>query len=202
MRALRSGGWLALALAAGACARRDTAPPNAQAADSAAARSIARDRAERLVMSLAPEGAGEMVVQAVAESRAALGPLAAAPEVEPVLPALDLPLPSADAGSVPEPEAVATAERDMPQLKPPIARGAARLPSGGRGGRVTLDVRVDEAGAVSDVLFVETDADSLTVRAATAAAFSASYHPALLGTRRVAVWTRQVFEVKRGRGTQ
>jgi hypothetical protein len=64
---------------------------------------------------------------------------------------------------------------------------------------VTLDVRVDETGAVSDVALVETDADSLTVLAATKAALASRYYPALLGARRVAVWTRQVFELSPGR---
>ncbi len=181
------------------CARRETA---AQAAppDSAAARAIAQDRAERLVLPLAPAGAGRVTLQAVAEARSALAPLTLAPApIEPAPTALDPALPAGEPASLPEPAAGAAAEPDALALKPPIARGAPRLPSGGRGGRVTLDVRVDESGDVSDVELVESDTDSATVHAATEAAFATRYHPAQLGTRRVAVWTRQQYDVRRGR---
>src|SRR5262249_36100952 len=70
--------------------------------------------------------------------------------------------------------------------------------SGGRGGRVTLDVRVDDRGDVSDAVLVETDADSLTVDAAIASAKRLRFHPALLGGRPIAVWTRQTFDVAGG----
>ncbi|HEX5632172.1 MAG TPA: energy transducer TonB, partial [Gemmatimonadales bacterium] len=110
---------------------------------------------------------------------------------------LELEPPAPEPGEPPAPQPAAS-EPDT-ALKPPIARGLPSLPSGGRGGRVTLDVRVDESGEVSDVELVETDADSATVAAAKLAAYGLRYHPAMLGSRRVAVWCRQVFDVKRGR---
>ena len=70
--------------------------------------------------------------------------------------------------------------------------------SRGHGGSVTLGVRVDETGEVSDVQLVETDADSTTVLAVSNASLALRYYPALLGTRHVAVWTRQVFQVAPG----
>ena len=154
------------------------------AADSAA---MAADRPERIVLPLAPEGAGRMVVERVGVERVAPAP---AP--------LELPPPAPEPGEPPAPEPMAS-EPDTAGLKPPIARGLPLLPSGGRGGRVTLDVRVDESGEVTDVELVETDADSATVAAAKRAAFELRYHPAVLGSRHVAVWCRQVFDVKRGR---
>ena len=159
------------------------------AADSAA---IARDVPERIAMPLAPEGSGRMVVERVGVARMGVT------RVDPTEAPLDLSPPAAEPGEPP----VATAGSEAPDtasLKPPIASGLPQLPKGGRGGRVTLDVRVDEQGEVSDVELVETDADSATVAAATRAAYDVRYHPALLGTRRVAVWCRQVFDVKRGR---
>lgn len=169
----------ALALA---CGRREPAPPPA-APDTAATRAIVRDRPEHLVLPFAPPGAGRVVYQAVAPARADLA----------------LPPPPADVaeppeGSAPEPPASAALE-----LKPPIPRGSPRMVVSGRGGSVTLDVRVDEHGEVSDVELVGSDADSVTVLAASDAALALRYYPALLGTRRVAVWTRQVFEVEPGR---
>lgn len=180
------GPWIllvAFSLAA-SCGRHEHATPaRGSLADSGAGRAIVRDQPERLVLPLAPAGAGEVVYGRVSPARATL----------------DLPPPPAEvaeppAGTTPEPPAPGE-----PELKPPIARGLPRLARGGRGGRVTLDVRVDENGDVSDVELVETDADSLTVRAANDAAFALRYYPALLGERRVAVWTRQVFAVARGR---
>jgi TonB-like protein len=166
------------------CARREV-PAGTPAAhpDTAAARAIERDRPERLVLPLAPPGAGQVAYVGVAPARATL----------------DLPPAPAD---VAEPPASATSAAPEPaslELKPPIPRGRPHTVSGGRGGRVTLDVRVDETGAVSDVALVETDADSLTVLAATNSALAQRYYPALLGERHVAVWTRQVFELTRGR---
>ena len=173
-----------LLLAASSCTHRNKpAVAPASQADTAAAFAIERDRPERLVLPLSPRGAGQLVYERVAPARASL----------------DLPPPPAD---VAEPPASAAAEPSEPsplQLKPPIPRGSPRVVASGRGGKVALDVRVDETGAVSDVALVETDADSLTVLAATNAALALRYYPALLGERRVAVWTRQVFEVTRGR---
>lgn len=185
-----------LGLLLAGCARREPAP-GAASADSAVVRAMALDRAERLVMPLAPAGAGRVTVQAVAEARSELAARAAAP-VTPASAPLELAPPAAEPGAVPEPAALTT-DADTASLKPPIARGLPLMPSGGRGGRVTLDVRVDESGEVSDVELVETDADSATVHAATQAAFATRYHPALLGLRPVAVWTRLAFDVKRGR---
>jgi hypothetical protein len=195
MKPRRNEAWLALALALGACARHEATGTPAAVADSAAVHAIADDQSERLVMPLVPAGAGHIVMGAVAEKRADLLRVAVQVGIEPARAALDLPPPVADPSAVPEQPAAA--DSDQPQLKPPLPRGAPRLPRGGRGGRVTMDVRVDEHGDVSDVQVVETDADSMTVHAASEAAFAARYHPAMLGPRRVAVWTRQVFEVKR-----
>lgn len=178
----------ALGLLLASCSRPSGAPAatrTARAADDAAA--LAADRPERLVMPLAPAGAGRMVVERVAVER-----------IAPAHDSLVLESPLAEPGEPPAPAPEASSP-DTASLKPPIARGLPSLPSGGRGGRVTLDVRVDETGEVSDVELVETDADSATVIAATRAAFGVSYHPAVLGKRRVAVWCRQVFDVKRGR---
>ena len=175
---------MALLLAAASCARRtEPASTHSAPADSKTARAIGRDRPERLVLPLAPPGAGQVVYERVAPARATL----------------DLPLPSAEA-TEPPPSGAATASDSVPLvLKPPIPRGSPRVVRGGRGGRVTLDVRVDETGEVSDVALVETDTDSLTVLAATHAALGLRYYPAILGERRIAVWTRQVFDVARGR---
>src|SRR6266516_8219589 len=176
------GSWMLFAavVAATSCARQEHATPaRGGLADSGAGQAMVRDQPERLVLPLAPAGAGRVVYERVSPARATL----------------DLPPPPAEvaeppAGTTPDPPAPGELE-----LKPPIARGLPRLVRGGRGGRVTLDVRVDENGEVSDVELVETDADSLTVRAASDAAFVLRYYPALLGERHVAVWTRQVFSV-------
>jgi outer membrane biosynthesis protein TonB len=187
---------LRLLWAAAACAlvlscarRREPARGPEPHADSTTARAIERDRPERLVLPLAPPGAGRVAYVGVAPARAAL----------------DLPPPPADVAAPPASGAPATPalpESAASELKPPIPRGRPRTVSGGRGGRVTLDVRVDEGGEVSDVELVETDADSLTVLAATLAARAQRYYPAILGERHVAVWTRQVFELTRGRERQ
>jgi hypothetical protein len=205
-----------IALVALSCARpraEQRAPRTDPAAD------IARDRPERLVVPLAgawvpvrSTGQGMFTLEEVAIERAKL-PHAAAPppHVEPSAPrpgggaTLELPPPPAEPG---EPPATSEPEANGPDartLVPPIPRGAPGVVSGGSGirpkhgwGRVTLDVRVDERGEVSDALLVETDADSLTVLAALDAASRLTYHPALLGGRPVAVWTRQLFEVERG----
>lgn len=174
-----------VALLLAACERRSKpAAMRAIHADSATARAIMRDQPERLVLPLAPRGAGQVAYGRVAPARAAL----------------DLPPAPAPAGEPPAAAAPPPADPEALVLKPPIPRGSPRVTSAGRGGTVTLDVRVDEAGDVSDVALVETDADSLTVLAATSAALASRYFPALLGERRVAVWTRQVFQVTRRRG--
>ena len=155
---------------------------------------MARDQPERLVLPLAPAGAGRVAFAAVAavrESLATATPMPATLDVSP--PPAEIAPPPADSTALP-------AEAAGPlELKPPIPRGRPVLPRGGRGGSVTLDVRVDETGEVSDVLLVASDSDSATVHAAEDAARTLRYFPAILGRRRVAVWTRQVFEVARGR---
>ncbi len=182
----RSAALLAL-VALGACSRpaerragapdgRSAAPPRA-----ADAEALARDQPPRVVMPLAPPGTGGWAVARVAPARAEL----------------DLPPPPA-APSDPDSLAVAGPDAAPPVLQPPIARGYPRLLHAGGGGRVTLDVRVDEEGEVSDVELVASEADSVTVAAATKAAFATRYHPARLGGRAVAVWSRQVFDVRRG----
>lgn len=140
---------------------------------------ISADRPERLVMPFAPPTAGRVVVERVAPARASL----------------DLPPPAAEPAEPPPLETPPAP--DAPILRPPIARGLPVVPRGGRGGRVMLDVRVSEAGEVTDVELVESDADSLTIEAARSAAWALRYHPAVLGAERVAVWCRQVFEVAR-----
>jgi TonB family protein len=167
-----------------ACSRRgERADERARAgAPTVKEETLARDESERIVMPLAPPGTGEWRVEQVAPARAELDP----------------PLPAAEPGdpdTLPAREPVA----DPGALQPPIARGFPRLLRAGGGGRVTLDVRVDEQGEVSDVELVASDADSAMVAAATAAAFATRYHPARLGGRAVAVWSRQVFDVRRGR---
>lgn len=177
---------LGCALAVSCARRREPVATSAVDGDTAAARAIERDRPERLVLPLAPPGAGRVAYVGVAPARATL----------------DLPPAPADVAEPPAnalPATPALPDSSALQLKPPIPRGSPRTLNGGHGGRVTLDVRVDEDGEVSDVELVETDADSLTVLAATDAARAQRYFPALLGGRHVAVWTRQVFDLTRGR---
>lgn len=191
---------LLLPLAVGACARpaRDhaQAPP-----DSSTARSIALDRPHAPLAPLA----GAFRLDRVSVERAALdraAPDAAPPRtppasVAPATPSPERPVPEPD-----EPPAAAPQARlgfDERVLQPPIPRGAPAIVTAGRGGRVTLDVRVDEQGDVSDALLVESDADSVSVNAAIDAASAIRYHPALLGGTPTAVWTRQVVEVQRAR---
>ena len=147
---------------------------------------IAADRPERLVMPFAPPAHGQLVVEKVAPARATLD--LAPPQAEPSEP----------------PSAVETRQEDAnAELKAPIARGAPQVPRAagarGRGGKVTFDVRVSEAGEVTDVELVGSDADSLTVEAARRAAWELRYHPALLRGQPIAVWCRQVFDVERSR---
>ncbi len=82
-------------------------------------------------------------------------------------------------------------------LKPPVLRGPAPLrppPAEARAGWVELDVRVDEAGTVSDALWAGGSADSAGVAAARACALGMRFYPALRGGRPVAVWCRQRFD--------
>lgn len=186
-------------LAAG-CVRLEPAA-SGSAPDSSTAHAIARDRGERLMMPLEPAGSGRVTLQGVAEARTDLParPALAGSTVEPAPPTAEWVLPAGEPADVPDLATPNETESRSHDLKPPIPRGAPVVPSGGRGGEVTLDVRVDENGEVTDVERVESDADSATVHAASAAAFTTRYHPALLGARPVAVWTRQTFVVRRGR---
>jgi len=187
---------LLLGFGLGACARArhdhaSTAP------DSGAAAAIALDRPERPLVPLA----GTFRLERVAIERSRLQHEASPPQVE-VKPAEPQPPPpSAVPAEPPSSEPSGAAAREERELKPPIPRGEPPKIAAGRGGHVTLDVRVDENGEVSDALLVEADADSLGVLAAIEAAESVRYHPALLGGRPTAVWTRQVFGVGRGRGS-
>ncbi len=133
-------------------------------------------------MPFSPPSRGQLVVERVAPARAALD--LAPPQAEP---------------SEPPPASELRPAADGAQLKPPIARGAPQVPRGGRGGKVTFDVRVSETGEVTDVELVGSDADSLTVAAAERAAWELRYHPAMLHGERVAVWCRQVYDVQRRR---
>ena len=115
------------------------------------------------------------------------------PAIEP-----GLPEPAPDS-LIPEPEPIGLAIDE--DLKPPILRtpGLLRLPTASRprGTRtqwVDVDVRVDEAGAVSDAIEVEGSDDTTLVRAAIECALSMRFYPALQAGRPVAVWCRQRFE--------
>ncbi len=183
--------WLA------GCSRPERGRPASVARDSLHAQ-LQRDAPERLALPLSPRGSGEVVLERAEATRAALSP---PPAVTPSAPEPNAPaLPVAEPAPPPEGSVAAPhMTSDDPQLKPPIPRGLPLLPRGGRGGRVALDVRVDEHGEVSDAELVETDADSATVAAAIEAAYTLRFYPALLGDRSVAVWTRQVFQVRRAR---
>lgn len=187
---------LALVGACVGCGPRGRAPQPPAAADSLA--TLERDAPERLSLPLSPAGSGELVLERTRQERAELPPPVT---VAPSAPAEIAPaLPGAEPATPPEgaPDHTRAVGED-PALKPPIPRGLPVLPRGGRGGRVALDVRVDEHGEVTDAELVETDADSATVAAAIDAAYSLRFYPAILGERRVAVWTRQLFQVKRAR---
>jgi len=181
-RRIRVGALVVLVVGT-ACGRPRSPAVHETPSDTLAAQAIARDRPQRFVLPLSPTGAGVVAYEAVAPARAEL----------------DLPPPAADVSPPPEDSATSETPASSLELKPPIPRGRPVLPRGGSGGKVTLDVRVDERGDVSDLEFVASDADSATVRAATEAARAMHYFPAILGGRHIAVWTRQVFEVARGR---
>jgi TonB family protein len=84
-------------------------------------------------------------------------------------------------------------------LKPPIPRSRAPLavPQGVARGTVELDVRVDEAGGVSDALWAGGSRDSSLVRAAIECALAMRFYPALRAGHPVAVWCRQRFDFGR-----
>jgi outer membrane biosynthesis protein TonB len=91
-------------------------------------------------------------------------------------------------------------------LKPPVLRAPAPaclrqapVPPGGRravAGWVDLDVRVDEAGAVSEALWMAGSADTALTRAALRCALSMRFYPALRAGRPVSVWCRQRFDFR------
>ena len=112
-------------------------------------------------------------------------------------------LPEAPPDSQSPPEQAAPGLATNPGLQPPVLRepGALTLPPGWRGVRtsVDLDVRVDEAGRVSDVLLAPAGGDSAAiggglVEAARRCALAMRFYPALRGGRPVAVWCRQRFD--------
>ena len=178
-------------LALGACTQ---APDkHAHATSDSASAAIALDRPERPLVPLA----GAFRVEKVSLERAGLDRTPAVPPVAvaPAQPSLELPVP--EPAEPPAAKASVPSATDERQLQPPIARGAPARISGGRGGQVTVDVRVDENGDVSDAMLVASDGDSLAVHAAIEASLAVRYHPALLGGKPTAVWTRQVIEVKK-----
>lgn len=191
---------LIVGLALGGCARAPRERANVLS-DSAAA-AIALDRPERPIVPLA--GGDTLRLERVTLERGSLDRAAPIPGVA-VSPAEPSPEPpSPEPGEPPAPEPAAPGPADARTLLPPIARGAPSTTIAGRAAdakqaraHVTLDVRVDEQGDVSDAILVESDADSATVQTAIGAAEAVRYHPALLGGRPVAVWTRQVLEVRK-----
>ncbi|MBI5710641.1 MAG: TonB family protein [Candidatus Eisenbacteria bacterium] len=106
------------------------------------------------------------------------------------------PLPAPETGTVPSlpsPPELAVDEG----LKSPVLRGPALLrppPTAARAGQVELEVRVDEAGTVSDASWAGGSDDSALVAAARACALGMRFYPALRGGRPVAVWCRQRFD--------
>lgn len=114
--------------------------------------------------------------------------------------AVTLPLPAAAPDTLlPETPAPPVLEV-TPGLIPPVLRDAAplSLPASRAGARafesVELDVRVSEAGEVTDVLAPETGADSALVAAANACARHMRFYPARRDGVPVAVWCRQRFD--------
>jgi hypothetical protein len=113
---------------------------------------------------------------------------------------VDAPLPSAAPEALPPDTTAPPALPIDPALKAPILESAAPLvlPSsrvpGARADAVELDVRVSEAGDVTDARWAGGSADTALVAAATACARSMTFRPALLGGRPVSVWCRQRFE--------
>jgi hypothetical protein len=113
------------------------------------------------------------------------------------LPAPELPRPLPD--SAPPLDDSPPALAVDPGLKPPLLRrsGELTLPPGWRGtsGVIELDMRVDEAGRVSDAVWAAGRADTALVEATRRCALAMRFYPALRAGRRVAVWCRQRFEL-------
>jgi TonB family protein len=81
------------------------------------------------------------------------------------------------------------------ELKPPIPRARAPLiVPRTASGVVEVDVRVDEAGRVTDVEWAGGGEDSAMVAAAIACAEAMTFYPAQRAGRAVAVWCRQRFD--------
>jgi hypothetical protein len=104
------------------------------------------------------------------------------------------PLPEAAPDTPPPPSSPGLEASD--RLQPPIPRavGSLRVPRGERGGRVELDVLVDQLGRVVETRWAGGDSDSARVRAAIECAEAMTFYPALLRGRPVEVWCRQRFE--------
>lgn len=81
-------------------------------------------------------------------------------------------------------------------LKPPLLRTSdpLRLPRLGSNASVELDVHVDEAGVVTEALWVGGSADTAGASAAARCALSMRFYPALMSGRPIAVWCRQRFD--------
>jgi len=150
-------------------------------------------RAPLAVQVYADTGRGERLAVRAPAARAWLARVS--PDRAP-LPAPEFPEPQAD--SLPfAPDPGPPLEVD-PGLKPPVLRGPARLvlSSGSRrAGSVDLDVRVDEAGTVTDVQWAGGATDTTLIVAARRCALGMRFYPALRGGRPVAVWCRQRFDL-------
>ena len=111
---------------------------------------------------------------------------------------LELDVPDAPLDSVLPDRSPPTLEIDD-DLKPPILKHHAVLsvPASFRKRQVEsveLDVRVDEAGDVSDALWVGGSKDSALVQSATECALGMKFYPAIQSGRPVPVWCRQRFD--------
>jgi hypothetical protein len=113
------------------------------------------------------------------------------------LPSSPLPEPDAPEGPLAPPPMLAV----EPGLLPPVLRDPAalvlRAPRGTRPASVELDVRVDEAGDVSDAMWAGGSQDSALVHAAIECALGMRFWPARRGDDAVAVWCRQRFDFAR-----
>jgi hypothetical protein len=176
---LRSAVGLAAAALLAGCGRS----PRPQASSTPLAVEVWSDTSRSMPLRIVPPPAARVWLRGVAVSRPA---------------AVDAPLPAAEPESPPPDTVAPPALAIDPALKPPILRGAARLvlpPTRvTRGEAVELDVRVSDAGDVTDARWAGGSADTALVAAATACARSMTFHPALLGGRPVSVWCRQRFE--------
>ncbi len=116
--------------------------------------------------------------------------------VSPARPAsLEPPAPEATAETLAVPLPAPPALAVDGGLKPPLPRARAPLavPAHARG-LVELDVRVDEAGRVTEALWAGGSEDPALVRAATDCALGMRFYPALRAGRPVAVWCRQRYD--------